>query len=438
MVGDSERIKKPAASLPAGPSPLVCASAMGRSTGFYKGYKMKQRIACWLVACIFACQTVGFSQDIPIKQNLLSVPTADSQDVGDISVVGLAAIKADEAAKASVRLSGCSGIVIAIVGEHAYGLSAAHCSRVNREFQYTNYDGSTGYARWIAEDNKTDLALWKGWAKDVKGSMPVWEELVTSIPDLSRTTGDGKHGRKTLQYRSGVTINRSLSRVRYDVIRGTFAGGDSGGGVTADGGVVGIISHSGGKSVCYTSSHDQIVDFLKGQETCFRLKCLFRRGCCRKPDYIVDKAPPIEPPPPGGDLDSDKDRRDAIADIQRRLVGLEELLKGLEGKPDDSKAVIKVAVSEYIETIKSQLVGVAGKDGSSGKGQDGKPGAAGKDGRDGQAITGKTGLDGLPGKAGTITIVLVSEDGKEISRYTRVESGSVARLKLTKVLLNGE
>ena len=154
----------------------------------------------------------------------------------------------------------------------------------------------------------------------------------------------------------------------------------------------------------------------------------------------------IAPPPPGddddNDLDSDNDRRDAIAKIQERLEALEKLLQGMNDKPDESQKVIRVAVSEYVESIKGQLVGPPGKDGGSGPagkdGNDGSPGANGKDGRDGQPVPGQPGRDGLPGKAGTITIVLVSEDGKEISRYTGVESGSVAKLKLSKVLLSGE
>ncbi len=65
----------------------------------------------------------------------------------------------------------------------------------------------------------------------------------------------------------------------------------------------------------------------------------------------------------------------------------------------------------------------------------GPPGIPGERGPMGLAgSTGPAGPKGEPGPPGTVTVVLVDEDGKEVKRVENVESGSVVRLNVKKIL----
>jgi len=73
------------------------------------------------------------------------------------------------------------------------------------------------------------------------------------------------------------------------------------------------------------------------------------------------------------------------------------------------------------------LAGVAGPAGVAGRdGVDGKPGERGAQGSKGEP--------GPPGPPGTVTVVLVDENGKEVKRVENVQSGSVVRLNIKKIL----
>lgn len=50
---------------------------------------------------------------------------------------------------------------------------------------------------------------------------------------------------------------------------------------------------------------------------------------------------------------------------------------------------------------------------------------------------GKDGRDGKDGEPGTITIILIGENGKELKRATGVMSGSVVRLPVRRYLREG-
>lgn len=187
---------------------------------------------------------------------------------------------------ASVRIGsggGCSGTIIAINGENAYGISAAHCSSgVDKTFTFGNADGSEGVARWIARDRNIDLAIFMCWSKDVLAVAPVPEKFT---PDWTRQieaigyphTRGPKY--KLLRYNRthdhGETDHRGRSTGRTMYSRycftnlgpGTFDDGDSGGGVFYDGShLVGVMTH-GGRIHC--ASLPTIVAFIKKHEKKF-------------------------------------------------------------------------------------------------------------------------------------------------------------------------
>ena len=329
--------------------------------------------------------------------------------------------------KSATVTFGCSGVIIAVDGKHAYGLSAAHCCRVGKTFEFETADGGGGIARWVAEDSDLDLSLFKCWSKDVSKSVPVYREVGGDLAKNVRAIGYGVWGRKLLDYVGPETINDGLDRSLFTVEGGTFKNGDSGAGVMAFGGVVGIISHGEDNKHTYTSRHSQIVTFLdRHKEMSGKL---FRK---RGENLDAPPAPgqtirsPVET---GGhnhegdswrSLKTDRDRTVAIAKLQEEIAKLRKQIGA--SSPD-----VAAAVRKHVESIKSELRGLPGKDGKKGE-----------DGKDGKSVTGKDGATGLPGQSGTVTIILIGIDGKEISRVEGVETGSVARVRLKRILESKE
>lgn len=178
---------------------------------------------------------------------------------------------------ASVRVGqngGCSATIIKTAGQHAWGLSAAHCaSRVGEEFMFGNPDGSTGQARWVAIDRANDPALFITWSEDVlaaakiaKRAVPDYRGAIDAV-GYPRTQGP-KY--KTVSYQGQSTINRNMTRTVYGVSQGPFAGGDSGGGVFYDGDwLIGVMTHGHDNRVIYAATHAQIVSFLEANRAKF-------------------------------------------------------------------------------------------------------------------------------------------------------------------------
>ena len=387
-----------------------------------------------VIACLLLFPGIAYGQGVPAEQ-------MDKYEA-DASVALVREMVADTSHRDATLEFGCSGVVIAIDGEHAYGLSAAHCCRVGSTFEFETSSGGTGWARWIAEDATTDLSLFKLWAKDVSAAMPVYREVGGDISQKIRAVGHGRWGLKLLDYAGDKTINRGMLRSEFAVRGGTFRGGDSGSGVVAYGGVVGIITHGSGGSVCYAARHGEIVEFLDAEEKSFGLLgklCRQKRDDCCGSGSGNSEAPP--PPgdgirPPDGSwslLDSDADRRAAIAALQEQVAELQKQIANQSPIPvPDVSDIVAAQVTKYIASIRGDLVGQDGKPGKDG--ENGNPGRDGIDGRAGQSGIGKDGAEGLPGPSGTVTIVLIGADGKEIRRVSNVESGSVARVRLTRVL----
>lgn len=153
--------------------------------------------------------------------------------------------------------------------------------------------------------------------------------------------------------------------------RGTRQG-QSGGGLFVNGALAGIV-HSTISTEAYSAPSDEVIAMCRHFKV--KIKC---RGRVR----IAGVASPVPPPPPAPDSDT---------------------------------------------------VVVPGRDGA--QGPPGVPGERGPAGVAGLAgATGPIGPKGEPGPPGTVTVVLVDEDGKEVKRVENVESGSVVRLNIKKIL----
>ena len=222
-------------------------------------------------------------------------------------------------AKACVQLGGCSGTVIAIVGNRAYGLSAGHCATMGATVTMKNIDGSTGKARFVGVDREVDLALFVCWAKDVRGTAPV----TIKVPD-SKPVGHSRHGRFIVTMGAkGPIVETGTKKVmvRRDFLLkdGKFDDGSSGGGIFADGRLCWVATHGDEDDNVCAVPHTDIVSFLSR----FRKRC----GPLVSVDAPTDEAPKL--PADWGD----RDRTKEILSLKQRMAALERKLDGLSLAP---------------------------------------------------------------------------------------------------------
>ena len=167
---------------------------------------------------------------------------------------------------ASVRIGqngGCSGTIIHVNGDRAYGVSAAHCcSGVGREFVIGNPDGTSAGARWMAINRQHDLAIFVTYSEHILAACPVAEKAPQQYTAVDACGYPSGHGPiyKRVTYRGDNRINGGMVRATFAVNEGLFAGGDSGGGVFAGGRLVGVMTHGGGGM--YAATHEQLIGFL--------------------------------------------------------------------------------------------------------------------------------------------------------------------------------
>lgn len=322
---------------------------------------------------------------------------------------------------ASVKMknggSRCSGTVVSRGVKYAAIVSAAHCvaGRIGGKATFVNADGSTFQAELIAFDRKADLSLFRGPADKVLGHS--W--IPRTMPKASKWDAVGYTSGGAIQYK---TIQPY--RGHYYVRSGPFAGGDSGGGIFADGALVGVISASGdsdrfrngvevkkyNKYLYAGCSHSALVAFITrhaGQLT----QC-GPNGCPPGRSYPYRQSPNFNPNTPNIPIVLPRDNRRDVPDTEKtaRIKALEDAIAGLRKQIDG----IKVA---------------PGIDGADGK--PGPPGPAGRDGAAGPAgPAGKDGRDGKDGKPGTVSIVIEDSNGKVLQQTSGVVSGSVVRVPI--------
>lgn len=169
---------------------------------------------------------------------------------------------------ASVKMrnggSTCSGTVIGHCDESSLIISCAHCvaGNVGNSCEWINSDGSKFEAKLIAYDRNLDLSLFLGPSKG-----PIGVSFIpTILPTSAKWSAAGYTGGGSLAVKSVQPNGRT-----YYVHNGTFGGGDSGGGVFADGGLVGVIStcpggnpaRSRNRHIGVSCSHSKLVAWVR-------------------------------------------------------------------------------------------------------------------------------------------------------------------------------
>ncbi len=338
---------------------------------------------------------------------------------------------------ASVRMvngsvSQCSGTVFSKGEHHAVAVGAAHCfaGRVGGEFD-VRVAGKEAKATLIAHDAARDLALWKLPASVVSEVALFPDEQpqgpLTAIGYPQRTlTAEVKKLKYRDQYDEGGRF-----QWRCEVLEGKLQGGDSGGGVFMDGKLAGVIHGMETRSQGCETGQCRLVTYLHA--VCYSdVRAFVNAHKDKWADCVTPTGGKAVPPPPM-DLANVAPPKDGTFPDRESTQIILALLKRVEAL---EKSLADLPKAPAVPGLKGDTgpqgePGTAGKAGSAGPA--GPAGPAGKDGRDGT-----DGKDGSPGRQGTVTVILIGPDGKEISRASDVVSGSVAKLNVKQVLKGGQ
>lgn len=170
----------------------------------------------------------------------------------------------------------CSGTVISRGEKYAAIVSAAHCisGRIGGKCVWINPDKTEFEGELLAYDRSLDVCLFRAPADRVLGHSYVPH----GFPDLQsvkKWEACGYTAGAGLKYKQVHPIKGSWTRLdyTYGVDEGPFGGGDSGGSVFADGGLVAVISacensaaYKWNKQIFPGCSHANLVSFLKKNE----------------------------------------------------------------------------------------------------------------------------------------------------------------------------
>lgn len=280
----------------------------------------------------------------------------------------------------------CSAVVISRGTKYAAILSAGHCvsGRIGGMATFINPDKSKFQAELVAVNFNLDLCLFKGPADKVLGHSWVPRKLPTNVSKweaVGYTAGAG------IKYKTVTPEQSNYRTPRYKVLSGNFGGGDSGGAIFADTGLIGIISnsenrHAGDvncKSIGPGCPHSALVKWLESQEK--NLTQCGPNGCPPGPYYNINRGQrpnwnpgnniPIKIKDYGDDSWPDKDMTKA----------LKWLLDQYNKNPQQP---IKGEKGDKGSPGLNGLPGAPGKKGDKGDpGQDGKPGPQGAKGEKG-------------------------------------------------------
>ena len=213
---------------------------------------------------------------------------------------------------ASVQVGGCSGTVIQVSGRTAWIMSAAHC--IARQVESPRVVSPLGWSSSGVlrhSDPRLDLALYsttlpEGAAQDavsIPGSMPKGTPVAWGYPG-----GKGPTQATLVPTGRQEFSNIPIAKSTYDVSKGRFRNGSSGGGVFVGESLVGVQTHGKDDKEVYATSLADIRAFSFASKA--------RCGV-----NLIPGSSDLSSP-----LESDSDRTAAIAEIRR-------LLKGLQAKP---------------------------------------------------------------------------------------------------------
>ena len=227
----------------------------------------------------------------------------------------------------SIRVNGCSGTIIGRSRTVAIGISAAHCApKAGAISSFWNRDGTGGNVTWLVIDRKKDLSLFRCPRKATIGVYPVNRK-----PSEGKYEGCGYPGGKgpeitQLTYK-GLWDIKSLPEKRwmFEVDKGKFHGGCSGGGVFAGGALVGVTTHGGKKDkYLFAAPHDQLVSFLEKAQEATEVPVFGGMGKTDAEEKIEFG---------GLKLDGDIDRTKAIIHILKLLQEQREELARIKRTP---------------------------------------------------------------------------------------------------------
>ncbi len=215
-----------------------------------------------------------------------------------------------------------SGTVISKGIKYAAILSCAHCinGNIGNEVTFVNPDGSEFQAELLAFSRSLDVSLFRGPADKILGHSWVPHTFPQGVKNWEACGYTAAGG---LKYKTVHPVHNSRRKGAinfYQVDTGAFAGGDSGGSVFADTGLIGVISASEprssdnkfNKQIYCGCTHTSLVAFLKAHESelaaCGPWGCKpnqrddnYRRrnpGWQPGPNIPIIIPPPDEPPAP--------------------------------------------------------------------------------------------------------------------------------------------
>lgn len=293
---------------------------------------------------------------------------------------------------ATVRIGrdgGCSGVVIAVDDNWAYGLSCCHCRGDNgtqKPIGIGLVTGITVQGEWVASDADNDLSLFRFPANKVVAVAPI----ASDQPKSGRWTSVGFPQTagpklKRLEFQSVVQNSwvPKSDRWQSSVVEGTYDSGDSGGPVYDEQGqLIGIMSHG---SPPYTSQCARLSVVQKFVESnlppttkrsyrCVDGRCVLAPKPPIPPEGVPFKLEPSEPiilPPKegkrGDTVFHDSAATKHILELEKRILALEDRLKKVE---DFANAAPLPPKGESDTAPLPPVAGPPGKDGRDGK--DGK------------------------------------------------------------------
>lgn len=218
-------------------------------------------------------------------------------------------VMGEDSRLASVHVGGCSGTIIALVGERGYGISAGHCATAGESVSVVNAKGKRVQGEWLAVDEAADLSLFTCPASVVLDVAPL--SVSGSTGELHGYGWPGGKGPTKIVLSEGGTekpSNLLVVRSRYPVKSGKFRNGSSGGGVFRGNSLIGVQTHGDDDKLVLAATQQQILAFSEAQGRTFSVNLT---------NPSDQKSGPLT-----GPLFSDRDRTKAIAEIRSVLLSL--------------------------------------------------------------------------------------------------------------------